>query len=125
MTSGYYDPGSIWAVVAYIDVTNEDLKLYPGNDPHGNQIAYLSNRPPKTKARAGAPPAKSATVFRQGSITFNNLPQVVAEDELEEKHFVAGAIMAANAGFAELSSTERETLTDRLAELEGVVPEAE
>jgi hypothetical protein len=122
MTSAYYDPGSIWAVVAYIDVTNEDLKAYPGLDPHGNQIAFISNRPPKTKARAGAPPAKSATVFRQGSVTYNNLEEVNVSD-LEEQHFIAGQLMAANAGFVELTPQEREELTERLAELEGVVEE--
>lgn len=119
MTSAYYDPASIWAVVAFIRVTHPELKLYKGQDPHGNQIAFLSNRPPKTRARRGAPPASSATVFRQGSITYNNLAQVDVSS-LEEKHFIAGQLMADDAKFTDLKPAERQALEARLAELEGV-----
>lgn len=119
MTSQYYNPDSIWAVVAYLGDVNKELKLYPGQDPHGNQIAFLSNRPPKTRARRGAPPAKSATVFRQGSVTYNNV-EACDVASLEEKHFIAGKLLAADAKFIVLTPAERADLEAQLAEIEGV-----
>lgn len=109
MVGERYPTDLLWALVARAATSIEDAKLYPGRDPNGNQLAFISNRVPGRKSPAGAPPAQQVTVYRQGSVTFNGVATIDAST-LSEAEEAAGQLMAADSGMLKLDDKERKAL---------------
>ncbi len=114
----------IWAVVVRAKNDIEGAEIYPGRDPNGNQIAFVSNRPPGQNTPAGAAPAEQVTLFRQGAATFNGVA-VIDASTLTDGELAAGKLLAHNAGMAKLSDADIKVLMKTIeAEDKANEPEA-
>lgn len=110
MVGARYPIDLIWAVVVRAKNDIEGAEIYPGRDPNGNQIAFVSNRPPGQNVPAGAAPAEQVTAFRQGSATFNGAA-VIDASTLTNGEIALGKLLANDAGMADLSDADIKALT--------------
>lgn len=109
MVGARYPTNLIWAVVARASSIIEDAVIYPGRDPNGNQIAFVSNRPPGQNVPQGAPPAEQVTAFRQGSATYNGVEPIDAST-LTEGEIALGQLLAFDASMLDLSEADIKAL---------------
>lgn len=115
MVGARYPSDLIWAVVVRAQALIEGSEIYPGRDPNGNQIAFVSNRPPGQNTPAGAPPAEQVTAFRQGSATFNGVA-VIDASTLTDGEIAAGKLLANDAGMLDLSDADIKALQKVVAD---------
>lgn len=102
-----YTTDQLWNVAARAYNTIEGANIYPGRD--GNQLCYISTRPPGQNARRGEAPAKSVTVYKQGAVNFVNVAAIEGT-EFTEAEKAAGQLLAEKCGMLSLSDEEKASL---------------